>query len=113
MESLGGSDFSRNSPMEPTAQKLSSQFFSKLSFERFTLYADSDDYEKNLGVVKDRIYLYLADEIGFLKVWDLTYLVAFLKFSPAPNYPKTKVSFNAKRKENIDYSIHMSSIRSE
>lgn len=45
------------------------------------------DYEENLTTKKNRCYLYLTDELGYLKVWDLTNLIQKLGYNEAPNYP--------------------------
>lgn len=48
----------------------------------------SNDYESTLEEEKNRIFIYIADELGFIKVWDLTYIIEEkLKFKKAPNYP--------------------------
>jgi hypothetical protein len=60
-----------------------------------------------------RTYLYVADELGFLKVLDLTTVIKKLGFNKASNYPQTKISFNPKRKENIDISSFANSMRNE
>ncbi|CDW71705.1 UNKNOWN [Stylonychia lemnae] len=72
-----------------------------------------NDYERKLDQVFERCYMYVADEAGFIKVWDLTNIIKKIGFSPADNYPQKKVSFNPKRKETIDCTIFASSMRND
>ena len=72
-----------------------------------------NDYDKHIEREKERIYLYLADELGFLKVWDLTHLVKKIGLKTNKSYPEIKVSFNPKRKENVDCSSIATSLRKE
>lgn len=55
--------------------------------------------------------MYLGDEQGYLKIWDLTYLVKSLGVKKAGNYPASKMSFNPKRKEQVDQSMIAESFR--
>mmetsp|Transcript_1193 Transcript_1193/g.1211 ORF Transcript_1193/g.1211 Transcript_1193/m.1211 type:complete len:100 (+) Transcript_1193:2198-2497(+) len=71
------------------------------------------DYQKCIEEEKERCFLYIGDDLGFLKVWDLTYIVKRLGFNKAKNHPKSKVSFNPKRKENIDISSFANQMRKE
>lgn len=60
-----------------------------------------------------RTYIYLTDELGFLKVWDFTNIIKKLGFKQAKNYPQTKISFNPKRSETIDCTGYANSLRNE
>ena len=69
---------------------------------------------------KERIYVYIVDELGFIKVWDLTYLIKYHLSSVISSigHMKTplrsaKVSFNPKRKENVDVTIFAKALRKE
>ena len=64
------------------------------------------DYNETLHVKKERTYLYIGDEFGFLKVWDLT---SFLEGVPAPlgkcrRHVDIKSAFNPRRQETVDTS---------
>jgi hypothetical protein len=62
-------------------------------------YFDDRAYKEDIKVEKERIRVYLTDELGYLKVWDLTHFIQGLGIKKAPNYPENKMSFNPKRKE--------------
>ena len=55
-------------------------------------------------MLKERIYVILGDEKGHVKIWDLTGIKEHYGLEPAPCFRDTKLSFNPKRKENIDVS---------
>jgi hypothetical protein len=57
--------------------------------------------------------VYIADEVGYLKIWDLVPIIEKCGFPKASNYPLTKISFNPKRKENIDVTGIAKSFRNE
>ena len=48
--------------------------------------------------------MYLSDELGYIKIWDLDKIIKALGVQPAPNYTETKISFNPKRNETLDFS---------
>ena len=69
-----------------------------------------EDYNEKLDIEKERTYLYVGDEHGYLKIWDLT---AFLeqKSSEANGIQKckkaidNKTAFNPRRQETVDCSL--------
>ena len=67
----------------------------------------------HIGEEQERTYLYVADDIGFLKVYDLTYIIKKTGLKPSESYPKTKISFNVKRKENVDCTSFANALRRE
>ena len=64
------------------------------------------DYDDSIDEVKDRVIFYLGDEVGFLKVWDLTFLLETYEIKPCTQtYAESKVeSYNPSRIEGVDVS---------
>jgi hypothetical protein len=55
--------------------------------------------------LKERAYIYLGDELGYLKIWDLSTFLKEFKINVCKSYIEMKGSFNPTRKENIDCSF--------
>jgi len=47
---------------------------------------DYDDYNDEEKEKKERYYLYLADELGFIKLWDLTHMLESCEFEVVTPY---------------------------
>ena len=69
---------------------------------KFTRPPESDDMES--------VYLYLGDEFGMVKVWDLTYLLHKCKFEAEVPFLETDLQFYPGRVEKIDVSAYAASI---
>lgn len=63
--------------------------------------------------MKERFLFYFGDEVGFLKVWDLTYLLENCKVERCKKtYAEyMKSSFNPSRIEGVDVSKLANSLR--
>ncbi len=72
----------------------------------FYLVDNNDIHE-----IKERCYIYLSDEHGYVKVWDFTGLLKNIK--KVPSYVSTKLNFTPKRKENINVSTIADVVRRE
>lgn len=70
-------------------------------------------YLENEEQVKMRCFIYLADEFGFIKIWDLTSFIEEYKIQEVPSYKSLKLNFNPKRKETVDVSAVVDSFRKE
>ena len=56
-----------------------------------------------MDVEKERIYLFLGDERGFLKIWNLTDIIKDTGVKPCKNMTEvTTHAFNPHRLERID-----------
>jgi len=65
-------------------------------------FFNEKEYLKNINKEIERVFVYIADESGYLKTWDLTYFIENLGVNKAANYPESKNSFNPKRKDKVD-----------
>lgn len=57
--------------------------------------------------------MYIADELGFVKIWNLEQLLREIDIGEVESYTKTKASFNPKRNETLDASKSVLSYRKE
>ena len=69
------------------------------------------DYNETLDEEKERIYMYLGDEHGFLKIWDLTSFVSKVGVAKVKCIPETKGAYNPRRQEVVDCSAFTSQYR--
>ena len=69
---------------------------------KYTRPSEADDMES--------VYLYLGDEFGLIKVWDLTLLLHKCKFEPEVPFLETDLQFYPGRVEKIDVSGYAQSI---
>lgn len=69
------------------------------------------DYNDTLDEEKERIYMYLGDEHGFLKIWDLTSFVSKIGVAKVKCIPETKGAYNPRRQEVVDCSAFTSQYR--
>jgi hypothetical protein len=65
------------------------------------------------GEERHRTYLYLADDQGYIKVWDFNQIIIETGLQRADSYVSTKVNFMPKRKENIDVRVLAEPLRQE
>jgi hypothetical protein len=68
--------------------------------------------EESASYDKNRTLAYLGDEMGFIKVWDITNLISALGIKKCESDVSKKVSFNPKRKFDIDASNLVNSMYS-
>ena len=65
------------------------------------------NYDQDIDVEKDRIYLYLGDDFGIMKLWDLTYLLEKSICEPTKSWKDLRgKNYNPVRKENINAAAH-------
>lgn len=62
------------------------------------------DYNETLQIEKERTYLYVGDEFGFLKIWDLTSFLETVEIQKCKSVTEQKSAFNARRQETVDCS---------
>lgn len=76
---------------------------SRLPKRRFTRPENSEDIES--------VNLYIGDDSGYVKVWDLSFLLDQCGHPPeAPYFEKMGSSFNPNRSENIDVKAYANSL---
>ena len=66
--------------------------------------ATGPDYNDTIHQEMERIYVYVADELGFLKLWDLTSIIQSFNLEKCQCIPQQKAAFNPRRQEIIDNS---------
>jgi hypothetical protein len=70
-------------------------------------------YNLDCEVERHRTYLYLADDQGYIKVWDLNQIIIETGLQRADSYVSTKINFMPKRKEHIDVRVLAEPLRLE
>jgi len=68
-------------------------------------------YNSTIHEVKDRTLLYIGDEAGFIKLWDLDLAIERTGIKPVKAFRDMKVQYNPYRMEKVDCSELASSIR--
>lgn len=63
-----------------------------------------EDYNETLGEVRERCYIVVGDELGFLKLWDLSAFLAGSGVEKARRHIDVKTAFNPRRQEKVDCS---------
>lgn len=64
----------------------------------------SREYDLNVHQKQFRFYLYTGDSLGYIKLWDFTYLLETLGFAKVQAYVELKGTFMPERKEAVDVS---------
>ena len=59
-------------------------------------------YNQKIHIVKERLYLYVGDEAGFLKLWDLDPVIERAGIKPVKAFKDTKTQYNPYRMEKVD-----------
>ena len=57
------------------------------------------------------MYVYVADELGFVKIWYINHVIEFYNVKKVPKWCDTKPSFNPFRQETIDASHYINDLR--
>jgi hypothetical protein len=70
-------------------------------------------YNLECGEERHRTYLYLTDDQGYVKVWDLTQIIIETGLQSGDSYMSKKINFMPKRKEHIDVHILAEPLRQE
>lgn len=60
------------------------------------------EYDFDVNTTRERYYVYTGDWLGYIKLWDLTGVLAKCGFGKVPSFIATKPSFVATRKGVID-----------
>lgn len=68
-------------------------------------------YNETIDEERDRIYLYLGDDAGYLKLWDLDPVIARAGMKPVVAFRTTKTQYNPYRQEKCDVSDYANSLR--
>ena len=68
-------------------------------------------YNDSIYEDKDRLYLYIGDEFGFLKMWDLDPVLERAGIKHVKSYRSTKTSFNPFRQEKVDCTDYAHQLR--
>ena len=69
-------------------------------------------YDETVEEEKRRIYLYLGDDFGILKIWDLTYLLAQAEIQPCPHFAEVRGDqYFPGRSERVDVGGYASRLR--
>jgi hypothetical protein len=77
----------------------------------FITAGTNDDYNDHIEEEFDRLYLYIGDEYGFIKVWNLTTIIREIGIPPCKGMRDGLRSFNPFRQEKIDCSEMANQIR--
>ena len=72
---------------------------------------NGDDYNDKLEEVKERVFIYVGDELGFIKLWDLTEILASSGVAKTKRVIELKTAFNPNRQETVDCSTAAEHIR--
>jgi len=75
------------------------------------LPTNDEEYMATLDDELERFYLYVGDEYGFLKIWDLNILLKQTGIKKVPRFIDTKTAFNPRRKEITDTTSIADQIR--
>ena len=70
-------------------------------------------YNMECDEERHRTYLYLADDQGYIKVWDLNQIISETVLQSANSYISIKSNFMPKRKEHIDVQMLAEPLRQE
>jgi hypothetical protein len=62
------------------------------------------DYDKTVLSKSYRVYIYTGDDLGYIKIWDFTYLLESIGFGKVLSYVELKPTFIPVRKEAVDVS---------
>jgi hypothetical protein len=79
--------------------------------ELFITAGENDDYNDHIEEEYDRLYLYIADEYGFIKIWNLTTIIKDIGIGRCKGMRDGIRSFNPYRQEKIDCSEMANQIR--
>ena len=64
-------------------------------------------YDEEIDHEKDRIYVYIGDDFGVMKLWDMTYLLESSICEPTKSWKEIRgKNYNPVRKENINAGAH-------
>ena len=64
-------------------------------------------YDEEIDNEKDRIYVYIGDDFGVMKLWDMTYLLESSICEPTKSWKEIRgKNYNPVRKENINAGAH-------
>ena len=77
----------------------------------FITAGTNDDYNDHIEEEYDRLYLYIGDEYGFIKIWNLTSIIREIGVGPCKGMRDGVRSFNPYRQEKIDCSEMANQIR--
>jgi hypothetical protein len=70
------------------------------------------DYNAHVDEEKDRVYIYLGDELGYLKIWCLDHIVEEFNIKRADRYIDIiGRDYNPYRKEQVDCSDYVNALR--
>jgi hypothetical protein len=64
----------------------------------------SPEYDLNVHQKQFRFYIYTGDSLGYIKLWDFSYLLETLGFEKVQAYVDLKPTFIPVRKEAVDVS---------
>ena len=67
--------------------------------------------EEERSCQREKLYIYLGDQLGFIKIWDFTDLLESLGVGKCARYIDTKPYFNPNRIETIDHYDYANEIR--
>ena len=72
------------------------------------------EYAQTLGEQQERFYAYIGDDQGFLKIWDLHYVIKQLQVVGIEKCKSmVKSNFNPRRQELVDCSAFSNQLRKQ
>ena len=63
---------------------------------------NDEEYNENLDKEISRRYLYIGDEQGYLKIWNLTGIFESMGINKVPRYIDIRNTWNPRRKGLVD-----------
>ena len=64
-------------------------------------------YDEDVNVEKERTYMYVGDDFGILKLWDMTYLLETAGYPKCRPHKETRgKNYYPNRKENVNVKAH-------
>jgi hypothetical protein len=78
---------------------------------RLEIVEDGVEKEEERSCLQEKLYIYLGDQLGFIKIWDFTDLLESLGVGKCARYIDTKPYFNPNRIETIDHYEYANEIR--
>jgi len=69
-------------------------------------------YNETINQEKERLYLYLGDELGYIKIWDIMSIIdCHPELEKARRLVDTRSFFNPYRQEQVDCSKYVNQLR--
>ena len=73
----------------------------------------NEDYDDTVNQEREHMFMYIADNKGYVKLWSLTHFLKQKGYQPVPSYIETKGEdqFFAERKEFVNVNNYATRMR--